>query len=529
MYDPKELQHGTYWLNLKSTVVTWLGDKRFRWLIVAGFVAAHALVIYLNWSSYFGLIENCFLDRGSFQNLDALWAQDRLPNRDFGYSYGLLPIIVQHFWYMAFGNGIYSHALLEIAFQTLLLALIAYLLLWQLRIRPACCLLTLCLTLSLLSPLSVTSAQALVKIFLVAAMSLWVSGRKQAAWVALTFGVFSIPSLPLIALGITGLWSLMSKPADRNWFEQLKQTLLDAWPALASAIILILFLTWCFGWVPTVESLSHTRGAAMYQAMNFGFFADGRNFWAPPDSSIKHYFVTVAGLWIMCTLFLMILGLWIASGARPFENVKDHKSWTLFFICVALHFSFVLIAYGNAASHIYYDFILAIGTLAGLNLLPARAAWPLVAVLSLTSLLSTAADIVPDLMQRGRFSAGPATRGLILRNSLHPVWERIMSLSSRHRVFALSYGNGVSLPFPEIRSAKSWFLLPNITTGDELRELLSELRQAQFVVLVRAGGMQFIDGSKEIQSELKCFEVEQATEQITLLRRKPACEATSGQ
>lgn len=496
-----------------------------RGLALAGMLAIQAALFALDWPVHFGLIEHCFLDRGSFRMLDALWTAESLPGRDFGYSYGLIPLVVQRGWYALFGNSVAAFVALDMVLQTALVSLLGYLVLWKLRASAVVCFAAVCIAPVLTNAPAVSPAHGLLKLCLATALTLLASGQSAWALAVLTVAVFLIPSLPYLAIALLGGWLLWRMPRGGAFGEQIQYLWRQFAPALAMGITLFCLGVATFGTHVTLASLWPGEGAAMYKAMNFGFFRDGMNFWAPAGASVKYYLGSLAGIWIACSLFIVGVGVWLV---KQWRTLADKSVLVVFLSCLALHLGFVLLAYGNAPSHIYYDFLLATGTLAGLQLLPTRRAWPIALCLGGMALLATTILVRPVLRHRPQFAVTPASRGLYVSAQLAPLWEEIVDLAGKNRVFALSYGNGAPLTFPEIQASRSWFLLPHITTPGEHATLMHQLRNAQYVVLVRAGGMQYINENLEIQAELDCMQPVRSAAQVQLFRRDSECSLTGG-
>lgn len=446
-----------------------------------------------------------FRDLGSFQHVDRLLELGLRPGVDFGFTYGLLPVLLQHIYFGVFGAGYWP------TLGLLMIYLLAMLAFWTLLCRDIGSsftnfgvLLGLSGLMIYIAPWPPTPAHALMELSLAFALYFVLKGRLPLALLIAALGALTIPSLPIALTGMITLiivWEWWQTPGRvfRGLVTQLA-------PAAAAYAVTVMLMAALFGWRPVWQSLLPLGGARLYRAMHFGIFAQGRFFWHPPGAHVGYYLFTSAGIWLFCSALLLVFG---CLGARRMVRIGKPMGQSLFVVvCCALHLVFVFAAYGNYLSYAVYSFLLTAGIVAGVSgLNNRRLKIGLSSLLLCLGLLSQLAGVREGLQSWKSESVSPATAFLYAPNDFQQEWKSILSVAKNRQVFLLAYGMGVDTYYPEIGSPQSWFLLPGLTLPREDAYVLQQLRTANIVVEEHEVTTRYFDQSNEWQAALGDFPV----------------------
>jgi hypothetical protein len=449
-----------------------------------------------------------FRDLGSFQHVDRLIGQGLRPGMDFGFTYGLLGVLLQHLYIAFFGAGHWP------TLGLLLIYLLLMLTFWNLLCREIGqsltnfgVLLGLSGIMMYIAPWPPTPAHVLLELSLAFSLYFLLKRRFSLALFVAALGALAIPSLPIVLAGLLTLaiaWEWWQAPARtvRGLVTQLA-------PAAVGYAGVVALMMAFFGRRPVLLSLVPLSGARLYRAMNFGFFGRGRNLWGPPHPHLSHYLFTPAGIWLFCSGLLVVFG---CVGALRIGRTGKLAGRSFFVvICCALHLVFVFAAFGNSLSYVYYSFFLCAGVLAGVSDLTNRRLRIAVSSLLLgLGLLSQLSGINGGLKLWKSGSVSPATASLYAPNDFQPEWKSVLSLARKRRVFLLAYGTGVDFYYPKIGTAQSWILLPGLIVAREDSFVLQQIRMADVVVEELEVATLYIDGNKEWQAALGDFHVKVA-------------------
>ena len=476
-----------------------------NWIFPLGLTLIVALRVVFWLPSELSFHNFAFMDLGSFQHVDRLIGLGLRPGVDFGYTYGLLPVLLQHLCFAAFGS---SH---WITLGMLVLYLLLMLTFWSLLTRDIGqswanfgILLGLCDMMIFFVPWPPTLAHMLMKISLAFSLYFFMKQRLSLALSIAALGALAVPSLPivltiLIALAIAWEWWHAPVRAVRGLVTKLA-------PAAVMYAGAVLIMVAFFGWRAVLQSLIPAGGARLYRAMNFGIFGQGRYFLHPPGAHLSYYLLTPAGIWISCSILLVVFG---CTGALRIARTGKLTGLPAFVVvCCALHLIFVFAAYGNYLSFELFSFILTAGVLAGVSdLTSRRLKIALSSLLLVFGLLSQVSGIKEGLQLWKSESTSPATAFLYAPNDFQPEWKSVLSISKNRRVFLLAYGMGVDSYYPEIGTPQSWFLLPGLTLPREDSYVLQQIRAADVVVEETEVTTRYIDNNKEWQAALGDFPV----------------------
>ena len=222
------------------------------------------------------------------------------PAVDFGYLYGLLPLLLSRLWYGLAGltPGAYR-------VQVLVCMIVSA---WGLarfavyrRVGPVGVLLIVAAVPDLMLVTYVSLVQVLEQALLINALAEQARGRRATAFALLTACTFVKPSLAFVQ-GLAVVIAIVAahRRSDRfAWAREIR-------PALITWAVLAAILSVSFGPVPLVKTYLPLTGMAVYRLGNFGFFGGiGRDFWLLPHAGLRDYFRYEVGFWMLGTAVLI--------------------------------------------------------------------------------------------------------------------------------------------------------------------------------------------------------------------------------
>jgi hypothetical protein len=476
-----------------------------HWLFPLGLTLIVTLRAVFSLPSELSFHNFAFMDLGGFQHVDRLIGEGLRPGVDFGYTYGLLPLLIQHGVFAIFGTSHWP------TLGMLVLYLIAMLIFWTLLTREIGqswvnfgILLGLSEMMIFFAPWPPTLAHMLMKISIAFSLYLIMRQRFSLALSIAALGALAVPSIPIVLTGIIALiiaWEWWRKPG-----RSVRRLAIQFVPAATAYVCCVLLMIPFFGWRSVSQSLLPVGGAKLYRAMNFGIFGQGKYFLHPPGASLGYYLFTPAGMWILCSGLLVVFGCLAALKIARTSTVTGTS--LLVVVCCALHLIFVFAAYGNAFSYELFSFFLTAGIVAGISsLADRRLKIAASSFLLVFGLLSQFGELKEALQMWRSESRSPATAFLYAPNDFQPEWKGVLSAVQNRRVFLISYGMGVDVYYPEIGTPQSWLLLPGLPLPREDSYVLQQIQAADVVVEETEVTTRYIDNNKEWQTALGEFPV----------------------
>jgi hypothetical protein len=465
------------------------------WLLLAFVFYAN---LGLRWPTVFSFISFAFRDQGSFCWMETLVASNLRPGVDVAYSYGLLPLLLQHLLSRIAGQGYWVSIGIGVAY------LAGMALFWALFWHKLGRAPEILAALVLLSPFAVmflpVPPYALVQLGMMFSLLFLLEGRLASALTASIVAWLAVPSLPIVLTVVVSAWIV------GNWggVHARNSALVKRLSAGAAAALgLGVVLAAVYGWEPLFATLLPTNGAALYKELDYGVLGQGWNYLHPTGVRLGYYLGSGIGWWLFATLLLTVLALRVGVGGMLGRKVSRLDAFVL--SCWVLQAVFIALAFGDGNQTVYYYPVLICGVVAGVQALRLR----LVRILVLAGLVgpgllatSVQMRVWVDAWRRCHRSA--ATAYLYAPDTLRAEWEPIVEKAKASRVLVLSSGNGVHEMFPKIEAPYSWFLLPFLKDG-ERRALLEQIGTADLVVEPLAGITVFIDQDPDVQAALKRF------------------------
>lgn len=443
-----------------------------------------------------GFDANAFGDRGDFLSIAYLVAHGGRPAIDFGYHWGLVPIMLAQLWFALCGATPQANEAIMIVCALLVAIGIA-------RMAAALRLGTLGIVLLVIAlPFAFptfTLTYALEAALLSNALAEQAAQRRSTALTLTTASCFVNPSMAylygfVLMLGL--LWESGRPHDDAGSSDDAAGSSIDrpnilrtVTPAVITGGLLILILSAVYGPLALAKTILPLAGIAAHRNQASGFFHGvGRDFWYQPRLGLPYYLFSVVGFWIAATLWLIAAGLRAgrrllsAPRARDIFNAADEFILT----CAILHVTFVTVFFGSEVSWRYYCYILVMGVAATSirDLQSARIAG-LLAVMALLGNLSHFAQIAG---QWRTTAPSPVTARMWTSSEEVQEWEQVQRAIDDHRALLLTaMGCGPVLSARFEPPFANHFTPGELMPG-QLARLMRQIDGAQRIVVVISSG-----------------------------------------
>jgi hypothetical protein len=459
------------------------------------------LAVLLSWPVVFSFDLWVFKDRSSFLNLDYLLDKHLRLGLDAFYSYGLLPVFVQHFLFRIFGRG-YWPMIGATGVAVVLMALFWALLLRHLP-RGKIWLVSIVAVTPLILWINPNFPYSLAVLSMLFALISVLEGRLNSALAFAVMGCFCVPSLPWV---LTGL--LIIVIGVEYWFvkrsgvELLRRMLPGICVFTGIAFSMAVF----FGLRSVLATILPVLGVRFYRATGLGTVHALISFLHPPGRSLKYYaayYVASPASWF--ALSTLALALLSALAVKRMIAERSLSPAPLFVaLCGILQLVFAFFVYGNQSQHVIYDPVMAAGMFVGISLL--RSERRRKAAL----LIFTGVGILAETGQAYKtFTAWRTTRpsaetvNLYSEPAWTAEWSGIVRMSAEQKVLLLSYATGVHNYFPSIRNPEVWFLYPGQLLQSDRQRILDAIQDADVIVEDRNGSSAVVDWDQDIEARLE--------------------------
>jgi hypothetical protein len=449
-----------------------------------------------------------FSDIGSNFTIQRLVVLGQRPAIDFGYHYGLLPILLGKIWFSVFGMTPIAYEASMVVWGLVVVWALAQLAV-SLRFRTfglALLFIGLGFAIQVSYPnLSHITESALIALALCSQSR----GNRSTALAFACAGLFCKPSmcyvygLILVVLIVTDL--LRSRATISDFVRAFA-------PAAIAGIVLIIILATLYSPASAVRTLFPVEGAVAYHDQNFGFFTGiGRSFWNPPNVPWIYYLFDFSGFWIASSIFLVVCGTmaWTRWHRNIAGNAPDVRRDEILWTCAILHLAFVFFFFGNQWSWICYSFILILGVAVAADLSPMnRRLALLLCVLGLTSWVGRGWYIARYWHER---SPSAITAGLWASPDETAEWQKARALAHGHRSIVLETKGDASLMFPEFAPPVALYLDPGLMPAAEIQREVEQLSAATIVVVPISNNIapesQGVPKAPEIENEMKSLDL----------------------
>jgi hypothetical protein len=447
-------------------------------------LTAETLALAAVMTPYHRFSRFAYSDSGADLTIRDLIARGLRPTIDFGYIYGLLPLLINRAWYGLWGPSPEAHRALAVLCGVATawgLARLAA----SLRVGWAGAALIVLTLPDAMLVVNIVLVQALEPALLVHALADQAAGRRSRALALLTACAFVKPSMAYL-YGFLLVATVVVEALRGGGWRWLARQLA---PAVLTGLALSAVLGAVYGLRPLVNTLLPGAGMEVYRQGGYGFFhGAGRAFWWRPGVGLRGYLRYEVGYWLVGSLVLTAGGLAalarLASdrGGRPWREIRRDEVVTT---CAALHVAFVTLFFGNRLSWVYYLVVLIAGlaAMAGRGGLARGAVWGLAAMV----LLSDRSWVNSALSARASVSRGPDTAGLWATRHERNEWRKVLALTEGSRPALLANIEGAALFYPRFAPPVVSYLVPGHPVPVELRRKAEQLAAAPMVVRVRTG------------------------------------------
>jgi hypothetical protein len=419
-----------------------------------------------------------FSDSGTTLTIPDLIHRGYRPTLDFGYIYGLLPLLIDDAWFAVFGaspRAFWGAVLVCNAVMAWGLARFAA----AQRIGlPGVALLVLAMPDLLRSSYDVL-VQALEPALLVHALAEQARGRRDRALALATAAAFVKPSMAfvfgsclLVAIALT---------IDRRDLAAWRRAL---GPAAITGTVLAVVLALRYGVRPLGNTLFPRGGLEVYRQSGYGFFHGvGRDFWYRPGAGLRGYLRYEIGYWLAGTAVL--LGGAVESLvrlARRTRTAVTHNDEVVLTTAL-LHVIFVTLFFGHRFSWKYYHALFLLGIAA---LVPRGRRYAAIVGLLAVMVLATDRAWVQALVNDWKVRApGATTLGLWATAEERREWAQVLDLTRHDRPALLAGCEGATLLYPHFAPPMGAYFVPGHPLPVEVRRKAAQLADA--AVIVRVG------------------------------------------
>ena len=415
-------------------------------------------------------------DSGGELVIQDLMSQGYRPSIDFGYLYGLLPLLVGRIWYGLVGlspNAFWIQAMACMMLTAWGMARFAA----NRRLSIVAIILIAAAIPDLLLVTYIGLVQSLEQALLVNALAEHSRGRRGVALALLAMCCFVKPSLAVVQ-GIAVLIAIAAVLRRAGVLAYVRALL----PAFFVVTIVTGILLTVFGAVPLYRTILPQTGMTVYQLGGFGFFRGiGRDFWALPHAQLRDYFRYELGFWMLGTTFLTygaLTAIWrvLRRILSPDQAINDEICLT----CMATHIGFVVLIFGHRNTWFYSLPMLIFG----LTVLAARGPWHrrflwVLVVLLLISDRSKAVDVI----QRWKTeSPSPVTLNLWANPQEQAEWTEALQITRGKQPVLLAMCEGGALLIPGFAPPVGGYFVPGNALPAEIRCKTAQLNAASMII-----------------------------------------------
>jgi hypothetical protein len=493
-----------------------------RWVPLGLLFSAEAVILGTFNASRRSFDFWAFSDSGANLTVQNLLKQGFRPAVDFGYHYGLLPLLVGRLWFALLGSTPPACGLLMTS-ATLLTCFALARFAVSLRLGlPSLTLLFLALPIA--TQTGGNLAHFLEAALISNALADQAAKNHERSLALAGAAAFAKPSMAYLYGGMLLLLI--------GWHLRIAGglTVRALWRAVRPTFITVFvigaLLVSVYGAEPLLKTIVPVQGMRAYAALNYGFLREGRNLWHPPGARIGYYAGSVAGFWLVGTLWLTVCGVGAARRLwRDSSNGEGHAADEMIVCCALLHTSFMVFFFGNAFSWIYYCYVLVMGVAATVAL--GGLSKYVVLMLAMMSVLGQKASFVGNHRLRSTGEAGAETAYLWATAPERLEWQQVLRLLGDRciadgQAVVLDEQGGVELLYPRFATPTTLYLFPGLATRDEVARKLNQLSEASVVVVPSMEPLyqDFLRWWPQFSSALEPFQPVMKGTFFTVYRRK---------
>jgi len=498
----------------------WMAEHRVA-AHFAVFLGAFAAIYLLSWPILFSLDLWILKDRGSFLNLDYLLDRPLRLGVDTYYSYGLLPVSIQHWLFALFGRGYWP--LIGCAVATMVMMALFCALFLRYLPRESMWLAAMLFMSRILNPVNPNLPYSLVQLSLLFALFFVLMGRLDLSLAISVIGCWSVPSLPLV------MTALLTAFIFLDWFTKPPRSATSLLRSLAPGVLtylaLAILLACEFGWSSVFATATPLAGMGFYRQIGFGSRQALMQFLHPSGYSlgfcVTYSVFTPVCWWVMSTLSLTVFAI-LAAKRMALSRTLDSRD-TAIVLCALIQAVFVCVAYGSPHQHYIFDPILVVGVLLGLSAMGKGIARNLLLTLFLLLGIAGQATLAHAVLHDWKQIKSPTvTANLYADAGWVADWSKILELSTRRNLMLFSYSTGAHHYFPTVHSPEVWTLqLGQLLPADKAR-VMEQFDNADVVVLDLTSPTSLVDVDADFQRRLHALCLTESTTYFQIWQRRSA-------
>jgi hypothetical protein len=492
-----------------APLVASLGERRTIVHFVS-ILSVFTAIYLLSWPILFSLDLWILKDRGSFLQLDYLLDKHLRLGVDTFYSYGLLPVSIQHGLFLLFGRGYWPLIGCAIA-TTILMALFWAGFLQHLRKEWIwlAAILAMAWTLNTVNP---NLPYSLVQLSLLFALLFVLLGQLDISLAISAIGCWSVPSLPLV------MTALLAAVIFLDWFVQRPRSIVSLLRQLAPGVVTYaaigILLACEFGWKSVFATATPLAGMNFYKQVHYAAGQGLMEFLHPWGYHGFHYIayilITPVSWWIMSSVSLIVFGI---LAIRRMVNLRalDRRD-TAIVLCALIQGVFACFAYGAPHQHYIFDPVLIAGVLLGLSAMSQGIASNFLIALFLVLGISGQLILAHTDWKAWKGLKSPtATANLYADRGWVAEWKNILEISTRKDVLLFSYSTGAHHYFSTIHSPETWTLQEGELLPTDKDRVIKQLDTADVVVLDLTSPTDLVDMDADIRQQIDSMCLEQST------------------
>ncbi|MGO9449522.1 MAG: hypothetical protein ACLQDV_00535 [Candidatus Binataceae bacterium] len=431
------------------------------------FVAEAVLLIFCEWRNSFDFAQYLYQDQGSALAAQYLLGQGLRPEIDFGYNYGLLPLLLGKIPFDLLGCTPQTYAIIVVVAEVVVAVGMARIVsVLQLR-WSGLALVVLALPLVICRYNSLT--YALEAAFLINAFAEQLRERFGNAIALALCAALSKPAMGYV-YGAVLLLLLFNTIhwRRRDWMDAARTSR----PAMVTALIVLPILARVFGARSLFRTMLPIQGLAFYRATHIlGLHWQELTFLRPPGINWHYYVGSYIAFQVIGTLWLLIGGV-IAS----VKLVRGRQTAERNFVLTAS----VLMIADLLLFSLHCQFIVPIGVIVSSTMVSGEG---LQVILCLLAIPAFCYRLESDLAFTRARTRSALTGGMWAQSELNSEWERAIAIAARTRTVALGSMGAAGLVVPGIERPVGAYFLPGSVVPADLTREYRQLAAAQAVIL----------------------------------------------
>jgi len=446
-----------------------------------------------------------FEDRASFMHLDDLVARHLRLGVDVFYSYGLLPVLLQHLVFLPFGRGfkpMLGCTLLVLVFNAIFWAALLEHLPPQRRWLLA--VVALSQIIFLVNPNWPYSLAVLSMMF---ALLFVLKDRLDIALAVAAVGCFCVPSLTLVLTALIGLMIVA------NWWLHPNRRMATLAALLAPGAITYAAIGVLLGSVYSFPSLFATAfplaGARFYKDIGYTGFNALLTFIHPAGYGWKYYIAYYTGspvTWfVLCSIFLFALTVYSVAPLLKGRRLAPPVQFVVLYSIV--QFVFVFFVYGSRGQHSIYEGVIAAATLVGISTLhEPRLRNAALGVFLVVGIMAETGAIYKTVNAWRTTVRSPDSLGLYADPAFIKELDKVVQLSRTHKTLMLGYATGIHNYYPTLEDPDAWFLQQWQLFPSQKQAIVNQIEQADVVVEVLTSQSAAVNSDPHIQAALNAMQ-----------------------